>query len=912
MRAGFAVSLGALGPTASLLRGDRAPLPRTLVDIFRETVLEFGDHPAIDNGASVLTYAELAEAMDELATELNAAGVGVGDRVGIRIRSGTTELYTAILGVLAAGAAYVPADADDPDERARLVFGEAGVAAIIRDDLAVSASTPDGPIGLGSPAPLTEPTPADDAWIIFTSGSTGLPKGVAVSHRSASAFVDAEARLFLQERPLGVGDRVMAGLSVAFDASCEEMWLAWRHGACLVPAPRSLVRSGMELGPWLVANEITVVSTVPTLVALWPTAALLAVRLVILGGEACPPEIGARLASPEREVWNTYGPTETTVVACAAPLSGEDPVRIGLPLDGWDLAVVGPDGDHVGPGETGELIIGGVGLARYLDPAKDAEKYAPMPTLGWTRAYRSGDLVRFDPAGLVFRGRADDQVKVGGRRIELGELDSALLALPGVSSAAAAVRRTGSGNVLIVGYVVVTDGFDLDTSMEGLRARLPAPMVPRLAAVEVIPTRTSGKVDRDALAWPLPTLGSPASSTSPALDGTAGWLQELWLEIVGAVVVDPTEDFFDVGGGSLAAAQLVSRLRERFPEVTVADLYERPRLGEMAGGLDEMATPAATVDRNVRPVPRSTQLGQVLFSVPLRALAGLRWITWMAAANNAAYTWLGVHYLPRLSWWVVVAGWVLLLTPPGRILLAAGGARLLLRGITPGRYPRGGTVQLRVWAAERLADEVGAANLSGAPWMRLYARALGCRLGQHVDLHAIPPVTGMLTLGDECSIEPEVDLNGHWLDGDVLHLGSVSVGRRARVGARSMLCPGAAIGEGAELAPGSAVFGTVPSGEFWAGAPARLLSSARGPWHDVRPRNRPAWVLGYAAMAGLVAGIPIVGIAAGLTAAWPVLGGASSLRSAAVAAELALPYATVVGLIVVAGLVWTVVRAAGI
>ena len=132
----------------------------------------------------------------------------------------------------------------------------------------------------------------------------------------------------------------MAGLSVGFDASCEEMWLAWAHGACLVPAPRSLVRSGMDLGPWLVANDITVVSTVPTLVMLWPAEALADVRLLILGGEACPPEIGARLAAPDREVWNTYGPTEATVVSCGAQLTGEPPVRIGLPLDGWDLAVV--------------------------------------------------------------------------------------------------------------------------------------------------------------------------------------------------------------------------------------------------------------------------------------------------------------------------------------------------------------------------------------------------------------------------------------------------------------------------------------------------------------------------------------------------------------------------------------------
>ena len=189
-------------------------------------------------------------------------------------------------------------------------------------------------------ASATAPTTEDDAWVIFTSGSTGVPKGVAVTHRSAAAFVDAEARMFLQRAPIGPGDRVLAGLSVAFDASCEEMWLAWGHGACLVPAPRSLVRTGVDLGPWLIVHGITVVSTVPTLAALWPDDALEQVRLVIFGGEACPPELAARIASRDRELWNTYGPTEATVVACGALMDGSAPVRIGLPLDGWDLAVV--------------------------------------------------------------------------------------------------------------------------------------------------------------------------------------------------------------------------------------------------------------------------------------------------------------------------------------------------------------------------------------------------------------------------------------------------------------------------------------------------------------------------------------------------------------------------------------------
>src|SRR6478736_499495 len=253
----------------SLLRAGLAAAPTTLVAILRGTAARHPDDPAVDSGADVLTYSEMVAAADGVRAELNQAGVGPGDRVGIRIPSGTSDLYVAILGVLLAGAAYVPVDADDPDTRARLVFDEAGVAALVGADLVIEVRTQ------GAPARVPEePGPEDDAWVIFTSGSTGRPKGVAVQHRSAAAFVDAEARLFLQDRPIRPGDRVMAGLSVAFDASCEEMWLAWAHGACLIPAPRSLVKSGMDLGPWLLANDITIVSTVPTLVALWPAAAL--------------------------------------------------------------------------------------------------------------------------------------------------------------------------------------------------------------------------------------------------------------------------------------------------------------------------------------------------------------------------------------------------------------------------------------------------------------------------------------------------------------------------------------------------------------------------------------------------------------------------------------------------------------
>ena len=881
----------------AVFRSGPAPGTRTLLDILDRTVRTHPQAPAIDDGATVLTYRALSAEVQRLRGRLVAAGIGIGDRVGVRVPSGSADLYVSILAVLAAGAAYVPVDTDDPEERAEVVFAEADVCAVLGAGRALAVRA----------APLAEawrPTPDADAWIIFTSGSTGRPKGVAVSHRAAAAFVDAEARLFLADEPLGPGDRVLAGLSVAFDASCEEMWLAWRHGACLVPAPRSLVRTGMDLGPWLVERGITVVSTVPTLAALWPVESLDEVRLLVFGGEACPPELAERLAVEGREVWNTYGPTETTVVACAAQLGGEGPVRIGLPLPGWDLAVVDGAGGVVPMGGTGELVIGGVGLARYLDAAKDAEKFAPLPALGWSRAYRSGDLVRAEPAGLVFLGRADEQVKLGGRRIELGEVDAALRALPGIAGAAAAVRTTRYGNPVLVGYLVPTGaGVDQAAALARLRAALPAALVPLLATVDTLPTRTSGKVDRDALPWPLPGAGT---GTRADLAGTQAWLAEPWAEVLGAPPAGPRDDFFDAGGSSLGAARLVSLVRRTYPDMSVADVYQHRTLRALAARLDELGAGAA-VTRTVPPVPGRAGAGQTMILGLLYTLVGLRWVVALAAVNNV----LALPWAPTVSWWWVLAGALALISPPGRIAIAAGGARLLLRGVRPGTYRRGGGTHLRLWTAERLAELSGATDLAGV-WLTWYARALGVRIADGVDLHALPPVTGMLRLGRGAAVEPEVDLSGHWVDGGVVHIGRIRIGAGACVGARSTLLPGARIGKRAEIAPGSCVVGAVPAGQRWAGVPAARTGRASRPWPERRPARARRWTLVYGLTSLALGFLASLAALPGVVVLGLFLGDAPTLAAALPRVLAGVPLATLAALATYALLVWASVRLLGI
>ncbi|MFC9335693.1 Pls/PosA family non-ribosomal peptide synthetase [Arthrobacter sp. NPDC057009] len=801
------------------------------MDIIRETIRTHADALAIDDGTVPLTYRELGFAIDAVAQRLRSLDIGAGDRVGVRAQSGCADLYVAILGTLASGAAYVPVDADDPDDRADVVWSEAGVCAVIGDHLEVSSRP--GAAGTGS---LRVPGLDDDAWIIFTSGSTGKPKGVAVSHRSAAAWADAEAGMFCSAKPLAPGDRILAGLSVAFDASCEEMWLAWRNGACLVPAPRAIVRSGEDLGPWLAQRKITAVSTVPTLAALWPADTLEHVRLLIFGGEACPSELMSRLAGPDREVWNTYGPTEATVIACGARYDGSQPVRIGLPLPGWLLAVVDDAGRPVKWGEEGELIIGGVGLGRYLDAEKDAEKFAPMPSLGWDRAYRSGDVVQADPAGLVFKGRADDQVKLAGRRVELGEVDAALSRLAGVAAAACAVQTTESGNKVLVGYLApeTSATVDLGNARLQLLDSLPAQLVPNLCVLEMLPLKASGKVDRKALPWPVP---DHRADQPQHLSGTAKWLAEQWESLLGPLPLTEDSDFFALGGASVAAAQLVAMLRKHYPQVSIADVYATSALGPMARYLDGLAT---TVENEHRAAatPWWTGLLQYPLLLVFYGITGLKYVTGLAIISLLLFRLVGVPWVPNPPLLPVLVAWFVLFSAPSRFLVAALSARLLTLRVRPGTYPRGGLVHLRVWAAERIATYCSLGALTGTPFAAMYGRALGCKIGKDVHLDAMPPVTGMAVIETGASIEHGVDMAGHWIEGNRLHIGPIKVGSGARVGARSTLLCGADIEPGAEVDPGTCVNGRVPAHQLWSGSPMQHCGAAGDGWPVRRPSGR--------------------------------------------------------------------------
>jgi len=829
-----------------------APPPaRTLWEIFEATAERYPDAPAIDDGRFVLDYRGLLRQVGRLAERLVAAGIGAGDRVGLRVPSGTVGLYLSVLAVLSVGAAYVPVDADDPDDRAALVWSGAGVCAIIDENGNVRPRrggrrlTVTGPLRLGPRPGARRPTPADDAWIIFTSGTTGAPKGVAVTHRSAAAFVDAEAGLFLRDDPLGPGGRVLAGLSVAFDASCEEMWLAWRHGACLVPAPREVVKTGPELPGWLAERQITVVSTVPTLAALWPAGSLAGVRLLILGGEACPSALADRLARPGTQVWNTYGPTEATVVSCAARLAGGgEPVRIGLPLDGWRLAVVDPGrGRPVGWGEVGELVIGGVGLARYLDAEKDAQKFRPLDSLGWARAYRSGDLVRADPEGLVYLGRADGQVKIRGYRIEPSEIEAVLTQLPGIGQAAVVTCEPVAGALELAAYYrggQYGPAPDRATVVEHLRERLPGHMVPAyLRKVPDIPVLASGKADRRSL--------PPVSSSDRLLAGrAAGQVQvapATWCErtlagalaeLLGLERVSADADFFDqLGLSSLLVAHFCAKARRqpRLPPMSVRDVYLHPTVQRLA---------AAITAQSGGPVGQAAAAP----AEPLAPNSGAQW-----RASTTQYLTCGAAQLLMLAGLMVggaavLAGgfrWVSAAVGPADLYLRSLGlsagvfallcalpiaAKWILVGRWKPRQIRLWTVgYLRFWVVKSLIQSNPLALFAGSPLYPLYLRALGARIGRRslILSGTVPVCTDLLSIGDDAVIRAESSFTGYRAVAGVIRTGPVSIGRNALVGEHTVLDIGTRVGDGSQLGHTSTLYESqaVPDGQRWHGSPAQ-------------------------------------------------------------------------------------------
>lgn len=575
--------------------GDRPGCPAgTVGELIAANAAARPDVIAVRQWDTELTYAEFLVAASRLAATLRTLGVGPETRVGVCAGRGL-GLPVALVGVLLAGGAYVPLDPDLPTLRLTTTARDAGVACVIADAAGrahfdgVDVSIVDMPtldVAAGEVAePFRPALPTNAAYVMYTSGSTGQPKGVVVTHANVVAFMISMNERGRIER----GCRTLAHASIAFDVSVLEFLVALMVGASVQVASESDRANPDRLTRFMIAHEVTWAELPPPLLPLLDPAELPLVRSIVTGAEAPGPEQVARWTSDGRRLVNGYGPTETTVATVAYIASGEwhTPIPIGSPMLNHRAYVVDEHMRLVPPEVPGELLVGGPGVSRgYLDaPGLTADRFVPDPfgvhsgVAPGGRLYRTGDLVSWGTDGLLnFHGRTDRQVKVRGQRVELAEVEAALTTHPEVGHAVVGVVPDPSG-VSLAAFVTPADAPDDAELRTYLSARLPAAMVPaRFRRLAELPLMTSAKVDLAAL-----VAGLTEQAGAGAVPGVPDELVTVWSDVLGVPARSAEDDFFAVGGHSLAAMRLVAAIRRQLRrDVAVEDVFDARTLGGLA------------------------------------------------------------------------------------------------------------------------------------------------------------------------------------------------------------------------------------------------------------------------------------------------------------------------------------------
>ena len=505
-------------------------------------------------------------------------------------------MIVAILGVLKAGGAWLPLAVDQPVERMAFLLQDACPQVVVsnshwRARLPEAARRCDA-LDLDDPAldhesdanPAHAAQPGNLAYVIYTSGSTGRPKGVMIAQRGAVNLACAQAKLF----GVSAGTRVLQAAAPTFDAAVSEILVTLLHGGTLLLARREQLL-GPDLAALLHAGQVQVVTLPPSVLATLPESALPALRTLVVAGEACPAEL-ARRWSAGRRLLNAYGPTEATVCATVGEIDGQERVTIGRPIDNVRIYIVDPQMRPVPVGVPGELLIGGVGVARgYLQqPELTRERFLAdrfVDTEG-ARVYRSGDRARYLADGRIeYLGRLDRQLKIRGVRIEPGEIEAALVEQGPVREAVVVDREDTPGHRRLVAYVTARDGADVRAAdlRSALERTLPEHMIPgAFVILDTLPLTAHGKIDRPALPAPELERNDLGELYAAPGNGVERALADIWQRVLGVAQVGIHDSFFELGGDSILTIQVVARAHEVGLHITPRDIFDHQTIATLA------------------------------------------------------------------------------------------------------------------------------------------------------------------------------------------------------------------------------------------------------------------------------------------------------------------------------------------
>ncbi len=821
-----------------------------LHEMFEKNADQQPEKMALECRTTKLTYRELEERSNRLAAYLRRSGLKSGEHV-ILMLDKTENLYIAMLAIMKAGAAYVPIDLSFPGERVEYIIADSGARFCISSSeiwqakgivpgeggvqpVLVDRDAPQ--IEQESPARLTPEEIGlnrsalfSSCYIIYTSGTTGKPKGCIIDHRNICNYVRGATVTY----GIKGDDRILQCASVAFDASLEEIWMAFANGGTLIVGTKEIMQAGALFGEMMTQHQVTVLSCSPTLLSMVESD-MDTVRLLILGGEACPHDLVKRWAGPQRTIYNSYGPTEATIVATVGELKADKPVTIGKALPNYRTYIVDEKLELVDIGAEGELLIAGPSVSRgYLNMDDlDAKRFVFTHKITGEPDcfYRTGDLVCYTEEGEIeYHGRGDDQVKLRGFRIELSEIESLLMQDPAILSAAVALHQTGQQ---LAAYVVLREGETIDYKAlrETLKKKLPPYMIPSwLDEVASLPTSISGKINRKQ----LPTALQPFVDEQREIIAPRTPLEEeitaVWKEVFKLNEISVTDDFFyDLSGHSLLAAGAVSKLRklDRFKSVAVGDIYKYPTIEGLARNIETSAAPQPSdVKREFYHATTSSYLACALAQgLAIAGLSLLHFWQWLGVFFVFAYlSNQGFEVAQAVGW--AIASYAIVL--PLLFIFVLAAKWLLIGRLKAGSYPLWGSYYFRYWLVCKLVEILPLNFFEGSPVLPWFYRLLGAEIGSGVYMGSASLMTfDLLRVGSGATLCAGSSVSGAWVTGGRLHLAPIAIGEKCLVGNRAVLAGNNVMGDGAALGDLSLLPEgvNIPSHELWNGSPATFSS----------------------------------------------------------------------------------------